>query len=79
MKSSHFKEMKYHGFARGTTYWDQIITPIMEDGKVKYIITNTQDVTEKVLNRMEIELKSKQLEEQNILIKQQQQELNAII
>lgn len=79
MKSKHFKEMEYHGFARGTTYWDQILTPIMEDGRVKYIITNTQDVTEKVCNRMEIELKNKQLEEQNILIKQQQQELNAIM
>ena len=41
MKSKQFIEMEYQGFARGTTYWDQIITPIMEDGRAKHFNKTT--------------------------------------
>lgn len=63
------KEYKHNEFSRGETYWDVTVTPIKEDGRVKYIVSNPQEVTESVLNRNkvqeqmeDIELKNKQLE-----------------
>lgn len=60
-KSEFINEMRCDNLARGVTYWDQIITPIKEDGKVRYIITNTQEVTEHVLNKIKLEENNKQL------------------
>ena len=68
-KSQFLKEYKYDKFARGLTYWDIAVTPIKENGVVKYIVGNRQEVTERVLNRKkiqeqvkEIKLKNKQME-----------------
>jgi len=63
-KSEYLKELQYDKLARGITYWDQIITPIVEKGNVKYIIINTQDVTEKVIYR-------ENLKQQNAVLKRQ--------
>ena len=41
-------EFKYVGFKRGTTYKESSIIPIFIDGKVKYIIETTADVTNEV-------------------------------
>lgn len=68
-KSQYLKEYKYDKFERGLTYWDIAITPIKENGVIKYIVGNIQDVTERVLYRKkiqdqaeEIKLKNKQME-----------------
>lgn len=53
-------------------YCNNTIIPVIEDGKVRYIISMIEDVTEKVLNR-------KKAEEQAKLIEQQSRELEAII
>lgn len=64
-----FKESPYSGLEKGITYWDTTLTPIKEDEKVKYIVVNSKDVTERVLGRRKIEeqmevikLKNKQME-----------------
>ena len=68
-KSQYLKEYTYDDYLRGLTYWDISITPIKENGVVKYIIVNGQEVTERVLYREksqeqmeEIKLKNKQME-----------------
>lgn len=68
-KSQYLKECRYDKFAKGLTYWDITITPIKENGVVKYIVGNRQDVTERVLDRKkiqdqmeEIKLENKQME-----------------
>ncbi|GFZ30229.1 hypothetical protein CSC2_07550 [Clostridium zeae] len=68
----YFKGSQNDGFERGTTYWDTTLTPIKESGKVKYIVINSQEVTERVVNQ-------KRLEEQNKTIKFQKQQLETII
>lgn len=68
-KSQYLKEYTYDDYLSGLTYWDISITPIKENGVVKYIVDNRQDVTERVLYREkiqyqmeEIKLKNKQME-----------------
>lgn len=75
-KSEYLKEFVYDKFQRGITYWDQIITPIKVDGEVKYIVTNTQEVTERVLNRIKIQ---KQIGYEQIIRKQRLKLENANI
>lgn len=67
-KSQYLNEYTYDDYLSGLTYWDISITPIKENGVVKYIVGNRQDVTERVLYREkvqeqmeEIKLKNKQM------------------
>ncbi len=71
-KSVYQKEFCYDKLARGMTYWDQIITPVKLDGKVRYLVTNTQEATERVKNRV-------YLEEKNRKIKNQKEQLEKIM
>lgn len=66
------KQFVYEGFKRGTTYWDVTVMPVYENGRIKYLVETATDVTENVLNRI-------RLEEQNRLICEQNQKLEAII
>ena len=43
-------------------YWDNTITPISENGEVKFIMSMLENVTERVLSRKHIQRKNKQLE-----------------
>ena len=43
-------------------YWDNTITPISENGEVKYIMSMLENVTERVFSRKHIQRKNKQLE-----------------
>jgi len=43
-------------------YWDNTITPISENGEVKYIMSMLENVTERVLSRKHIQRKNMQLE-----------------
>lgn len=43
-------------------YWDNTITPISENGEVKYIMSMLENVTERVLSRKHIQRKNRQLE-----------------
>lgn len=68
-KSQYLKEYTYDKIGTDLTYWDISITPIKENGVVKYIVGNRQEVTERVLYRKkiqdqteEIKLKNKQME-----------------
>lgn len=49
-------------FLENTNYWDSTITPVSDNGKVKYIMTMLEEVTDRVLNRKHIQLKGKQFE-----------------
>jgi PAS domain S-box-containing protein len=78
-RSKFIKEFQYDEFARGTTYWDIMMTPIKEDGRFKYVVTNTIEVTQRVLYKRELEEKSRIIEQQKILIEEQKEELEVII
>ena len=71
-KSYYGTEVKYNNLKRGVTYWDASIVPLQIEGKVKYIVQTLVDVTEKVVNR-------KLLDKQAKVIKEQKEELEAII
>lgn len=65
-------EVMYDRFDRGVTYWDTSIVPIYEDGKLKYLVQNCIEVTEKVLNK-------KLIEEQTNKIKMKNKKIETII
>lgn len=54
-KSEAVKEFRFDHFKRGVTYWDQLITPVKADGRIKYVVINTQDVTARVTHRQQYE------------------------
>lgn len=66
------KERALEGLSKGLTYWDVSIIPLLEKGKVKYLVEAATEVTQAVLNRKHVE---KQME----IIKQQKDQLEAII
>lgn len=70
-KPYYVKEFQYDCYKRGTTYWDLSIVPIYVEGKIKYLIETTLNVTEKVLSRESIE-------KQADVIKQQEEKLKVI-
>lgn len=62
-----YNKPKYYSEAPGCLldhkhYWDNTITPISENGEVKYIMSMLENVTERVLSRKHIHRKKKQLE-----------------
>ena len=57
-------------FERGVTYWQASITPVFENDIIKYCTSIIIEITEKVLNR-------KKIEEQENVIKQQKELLEA--
>lgn len=61
-KSSYCSEVLATSFGYPNLYWDTQTIPIVEDGKVKYVVSMLEDVTERVLSREHIALKNKQLE-----------------
>lgn len=71
-KSYRIDEYMYDKFKRGVTYWNITLTPIKENGELKYFIKATTDVTERVLYR-------KRIEEQAKIITEQKEQLEAII
>lgn len=70
-KAVQVKEYEHIGYERGITYWDSIIVPVAEGGSIKYVVSNTSEVTETVLNR-------KKVEEQMDAINIQNKEMEAI-
>lgn len=66
------REMPYEGYNRGTTYWDMMLVPILEDGVTKYLVHTTDDVTQCIQSR-------KKVEAQNEIIKQQKEQLEIVI
>ena len=71
-KVFYASEVMYDRYDRGITYWDSSIVPIHEEGEVKYLIDNSIEVTERVVNR-------KLVEEQTTIIKSQNKEIKVII
>jgi PAS domain S-box-containing protein len=63
-KAKYAKEFQYKTSNRGVKYWDIILTPVKEDGRIKYVVANIQDVTERVIYRQQIEEKNRVIEEQ---------------
>lgn len=71
-KTVQVKEYEHKGFTRGLTYWESIITPIKENGKIKYVVGNTQEITEKVLAGRKIEAQASE-------VKKQKEQMDAIM
>lgn len=61
-KAKILKEFMYDKYKRGVTYWDSTITPLFEDGRVKYIVCNVCEVTERVIHRKQIQKQKDELE-----------------
>jgi len=85
-KTGCTKEFRFDGLVRSRTYWDSILTPVFENGKIKYIIETIKDVTEKVLKDKNIERQKKiieaqkeELNEKNIQLEEQNAQLNSIL
>lgn len=47
---------------KGLFYWETMFIPVVDDGKVKYIITNTEDKTDKVLEMNAVKKQNEDLE-----------------
>jgi PAS domain S-box-containing protein len=60
-KPFYADEFMQDRYERGIAYWNFSIVPMHEEGKIKYFIVNSIDVTERVLNRISIEEKNKKL------------------
>lgn len=60
-KTLYLTELKGH-ILGNNDYWDNTITPISENGEVKFIMSMLENVTERVLSRKHIQRKNKQLE-----------------
>ncbi|MDT8719407.1 PAS domain-containing protein [Clostridium sp. 19966] len=67
-KNVNIDEYKYDGLRRGTTYWKISLIPIYEGSNIEYCVAITEDITDQVLRR-------KRIEEQNLIIKQQNEKL----
>lgn len=84
-KPFYASEVMFERYDRGITYWDSSIVPIYEDGKVKYIIDNSIEVTGRVINRKLVEKQTPIIEKQNSeiiqskIIEEQKKQLEAII
>ena len=72
------KEVRFDG-DNGTTYWDFIVTPIFEGGKMEYIFLTSIDITERVLNNQNIERQKKIIEAQIIQLEEKNSQLISII
>ena len=64
-KARYRKGLVTNKFAREITYWDSYITPIFDNGKMKYIFINKREVTERVVARQEREELEKVIQYQN--------------
>lgn len=71
-KTSYIEELKCDKSNRKEIYWDLTLTPIVEEGNVKYIIVLRNNVTDKVLHR-------KHIEDQAKIIAQQKEQLETIM
>lgn len=60
-------------------YWDVSITPVSENGKVKYIVLILDDVTKSVMDRKHVENQSELIESQNREIELKQKQLKIIL
>ena len=78
-ETSYLKEYRHEGFARGVTYWDGTITPILENGKMKYITEIVAEATERVNGRQQREEQAKIIQSQKELFKRQNDQLEMII
>lgn len=75
-KSMQVKEYCHNDFKRGTAYIDADISPILEEGKVKYIVSKTTEVTDIVISREYLKKQSEMVESQNKLLLQSEYEKN---
>jgi signal transduction histidine kinase len=67
-KALQMKEFMYKNSANGITYFDMTVTPLYEDGSIKYLVSNSIDVTDRVLDRIRIENQSKLIAQQNEML-----------
>lgn len=69
-------EYMYDRLERGITYWKSTLIPIYEDGKLKYCVEMTREITEQVIQRKKLEEKEETIRRQNEQLKWQADLLN---
>lgn len=72
-------EYMFDRFERGITYWKSTLTPIHENGQLKYCVEMTTDITEQVLQRRKLEEQARIINEQNQMLKSQKDLLEVVI
>ena len=70
------KEYLHTGYKKGITYWDSIITPISQNGELKYLVSSTFDVTSRVLNRLKISEQLNTINLKNLELINKEEELH---
>lgn len=75
-QSFYTDEYRFDRFERGITYWKSTITPIHEEGKLKYCVEVTKDITEQVMQRRKIEEQAEIIRLQNEKLRWQADLLN---
>jgi len=73
-KTNDAKGFKSVSDVRGITYWDSTQTPIFENGKIKYILQTSIEVTERIENK-KLELQNKVIEQQKEQLQEQKGQL----
>lgn len=67
-KTLQLKEFCYETEPKGTIYWDYTVTPLYEDGVIKYLVHNSINVTDRVLSRLRIEEQARLIAHQNVML-----------
>ncbi len=73
------KEYKCDFLSRGVSYWNSTLTPIFENGKMKYIFQTVTDVSDLVIKRQKSEEQIKEIKHQQELLCAIQNVSDAII
>ena len=78
-KSSYIKEIRFNNSKEVVTYWNFTQTPILENGKIKYIFETASEVTERVFENQTLQRKNKIIEQQKQQLEQTNTQLISII
>ena len=63
-KSQYIKEFRFDDSVKGISYWDAILTPIIENGNMKYIFLTATEITKMVIKNQGIKRKNRMIEQQ---------------
>lgn len=77
--TKYIREFKITKPGRKTTYWDSIQSPILEEGRMKYILLSSEDVTDRVEAHQRINDQNEVIQRQNEELEHKNQLLEAII
>lgn len=75
LKSQYIKEFRFDDSVKGISYWDAILTPIFENGKMKYIFVTATEITKMVIKNQGIKRKNRMIEQQKEKLESQNKQI----